>query len=73
MYATLRQLEFIENANAIGVFNDSPEVCVFPLPTIDHLHLHNLHLDMWLIGYSCARMHGCRSVARASTSCTHSP
>eukprot|EP00038_Savillea_parva_P007517 m.170719 g.170719 ORF g.170719 m.170719 type:complete len:227 (-) comp13282_c0_seq1:149-829(-) len=26
MYAILRQLEFIENANAVGVFNDTPEV-----------------------------------------------
>jgi len=26
MYATLRQLDFIENANAVGVFNDTPEV-----------------------------------------------
>ena len=28
MYAILRQLEFIENANAVGVFNDTPEVYV---------------------------------------------
>ena len=28
MYSTLRQLEFIENANTNGIFHDAPEVCV---------------------------------------------
>jgi len=28
MYSTLRQLEFVENANTYGVFHDAPEVCV---------------------------------------------